>query len=106
MERPPLRAAGRLRRDSPEKVSGMSKRSAVLVVKKSTASGPVVRNASTRAASKLLPALVAQIGARLIRTFRRCLRARASDVPGIHSHPPERAVVPPKPRLLFRRSGH
>ncbi|MEY9318595.1 hypothetical protein ABIF29_005394 [Bradyrhizobium elkanii] len=34
----------------------MSKRTAVLVVKKSTAFGPSVRNASTRAASKLLPA--------------------------------------------------
>src|ERR1700712_5061508 len=46
----------------------MSKRSAVLLVKKSTASGPLVRNASTRAASKLLPAS-AQIGPRLVRAF-------------------------------------
>jgi len=26
---------------------------------------------------------------------------RASEVPGIHSQPPERAVVPPKARLLL-----
>ena len=47
----------------------MSKRTAVFVVKKSTASGPAVRNASTRAASKLLPASMAQVGPRLIGRF-------------------------------------
>src|SRR4051812_4321170 len=76
------------------KTSGMSKRSAVFARKKSTAFGPFSMKASTRSLSKLFPV-----------SWRRYVRARsgdsliphalASDVPGIHSQPPERAVVPP-----------
>src|ERR1700746_3064875 len=72
----------------------MSKRTEVFFVKKSTAFGPCSMNASTRALSKLLPASWRRY-VRARSGFSRIPHAFASEVPGIHSQPPDRAVVPP-----------
>ena len=67
-----------------------------LLVKKSTAFGPGGQKRIDARGIEAVAGLVPQIGARLIRALRRCPRRCASEVPGIQSQPPERAVVPPK----------
>ena len=66
---------------------------AVLLVKKSTAFGPLEESVDARGV-KTVAGLVAQIGFRLLGAFLDA-PGLASEVPGIQSQPPERAVVPP-----------